>query len=385
MSNILIKDYLGVKYMGKFMGKKKIIVLPLIVLFLLVSFSSSMKAEEDTIEDVEEKLMDISEEERIILEELFIIAQDIEELERQRNRIAQEIEAMKVDIENLEELIQRETLNYEEKLNILEQFLVSYQRMGPSSFIDIILSADSITNLLERINILRDLAKNSAELLKSIEEIRDKLVAEKENLNEKLAALSKREEELKETILKEEEKKAQLEERLASLEEDREYFQERLNAMMAMIDELAELLKFLSQEFVNIIESENLPEDAVEYLISRDGIIGKISQDVFNDVISKHPNIPETLFRFYPERVEMEIGEKNLLLVGTFVIIDGHLIEFQVKEGVFYDMVLTKETIDEFFREGNLSLDLKSILGNNSIKKILIIEEHVQMLIELNI
>lgn len=277
MSNILIKDYLGVKYMGKFMGKKKIIVLPLIVLFLLVSFSSSMKAEEDTIEDVEEKLMDISEEERIILEELFIIAQDIEELERQRNRIAQEIEAMKVDIENLEELIQRETLNYEEKLNILEQFLVSYQRMGPSSFIDIILSADSITNLLERINILRDLAKNSAELLKSIEEIRDKLVAEKENLNEKLAALSKREEELKETILKEEEKKAQLEERLASLEEDREYFQERLNAMMAMIDELAELLKFLSQEFVNIIESENLPEDAVEYLISRDGIIGKIS------------------------------------------------------------------------------------------------------------
>lgn len=81
----------------------------------------------------------------------------------------------------------------------------------------------------------------------------------------------------------------------------------------------------------------------------------------------------------------MEIGEKNLLLVGTFVIIDGHLIEFQVKEGVFYDMVLTKETIDEFFREGNLSLDLKSILGNNSIKKILIIEEHVQMLIELNI
>ena len=91
-------------------------------------------------------------------------------------KIAEEIEAMKGEIERLEELIQRETLNYEEKLNTLEEFLVIYQRMGPSSFIDIILSADSITNLLDRINILRDLAKNSGELLKSIEEIRDRLV-----------------------------------------------------------------------------------------------------------------------------------------------------------------------------------------------------------------
>lgn len=371
--------------MLKFMIKNKITILSLIVLFLVVGFSTSMEAEEDTIEDVEEKILSISEEERIILEELFILAQEIEELERQRDRIAEEIEVMKVDIEGLEQLIQRETVNYEEKLNILEQVLVSYQRMGPSSFIDIILSADSITNLLERINILRDLAKNSGELLESIEEIRDKLIGEKENLDEKLTALNKREKELQETILKEEEKKAQMEERLVSLKEDREYYQERLNAMMALIDELGDFLRFLSHEFVNIIEKETLPADSIEYFISRDGIIGRINEKVFNDVISRNTSIPETLFHFYSERIEMEIAEKNLLLVGNFVIIDGHLIEFQVEEGRFYDMVLTKETVDEFFREGNLSLDLKTILGENKIKDIVIMEEYIQMLIELNL
>lgn len=371
--------------MDKFTGKNRIIILALITILIVAVFSTSMNAEEDTIKDVEDKIKGISEEERIILEELFIIAQDIEELERQRAKIAEEIEAMKGEIERLEELIQRETLNYEEKLNILEEFLVIYQRMGPSSFIDIILSADSITNLLDRINILRDLAKNSGQLLKSIEEIRDRLVAEKENLDEKLAALNEREEELKRTILKEEEKKAQLEARLASLEEDREYYQERLNAMMALIDELGEFLSFLSQEFVNIIEREDLPEDSIEYLISREGVIGKIHEDVFNEVISRNPNIPETLFSFYPDRVEMKIPEKNLFLAGNFLVIDGQLIEFQVEEGIFYNMVLTKETIDDFFKEGNLSLDLKPILGRNRIKKLLVIEEYVQMLIELNL
>lgn len=367
------------------MRRNKILILPLIVVILTAGFSTSLKAQEDTIEDVEEKIESITQEEKVILEDLFIKAQEIEELERQRNKIAEEIEGMKEDIRSLEKLIERETLNYDEKLNILEQVLVSYQRLGPSSFIDIILSADSITNLLERINILRDLVKNSEELLESIEELKDKLIAEKERLDEKLSALKEKEKSLQDTIAMEEEKKAELEERLASLNEDREYYQERLNTMMAMIHELKDMMKLLTDEFISIIENERLPEDSIEYFISEDGIGGRISEKVFNDIINRNSNIPEVLFHFHNERVEMEMTDKNLLLIGSFVVIDGHILEFQVEEGKFYDMVLTKETIDEFFREGNISLDLRGILGKNEIKKIEIVEEHVQMIVDLNI
>lgn len=136
---------------------------------------------------------------------------------------------------------------------------------------------------------------------------------------------------------------------------------------------------------MNILEKEALPADSIEYIITREGIRGKIKQEVFNEVISKNPNIPEILFSFYTDKIEMEIPEKNLLLVGNFLIIDGHLLEFQVEEGRFYDMVLTEETVEEFFREGNLSLDLKTILGRNKIKDIVIMEEYVQLLIELNL
>ncbi|HHV47266.1 MAG TPA: hypothetical protein GXX53_10300 [Tissierellia bacterium] len=369
--------------MARGMNKSKLLMMPLIVAILIAVFSTSMLAEEDTIEGLEEKIEDITQEEKMILEDLFIKAQEIEELERQRNKTAEEIEDMKKDIKSLEKLIERETSNYDEKLNILEQVLVSYQRMGPSSFIDIILSADSITNLLERINILRDLAKNSEKLLTSIEELKDRLIAQKEKLDDKLSALKEKEESLKNTIAREEEKKLELEERLASLNEDREYYQERLNAMMAMIHELKDMMKLLTGEFINIIQNEKLPENSIEFFISEDGIGGKISENVFNDIINGNPNMPETLFHFYADRVEMEIPDKNLLLIGRFVVIDGHLLEFQVEEGKFYDMVLTRETIDEFFREGNISLDLSGLLGNNTIKKIETLEGFVQMIVDL--
>lgn len=371
--------------MARGMNKSKLLMMPLIVAILIAVFSTSLIAQEDTIEDVEERIENITQEEKVILEDLFIKAQEIEELERQRSKIAKEIEDMKEDISSLEKLIERETLNYDQKLSILEQVLVSYQRMGPSSFIDIILSADSITNLLDRINILRDLAKNSEELLKSIEELKNKLIAEKDKLDEKLFALNEKEKSLQDTIDKEEEKKVELEERLASLNEDREYYQERLNAMMAMVHDLKDMMKLLTDEFISIIENVNLPKDSIEYFISEDGIGGRINEKVFNDIINKNSNIPKIIFHFHPEKVEMEMPDKNLLLVGSFAVIDGHLMEFKVEEGKFYDMILTKETIDEFFREGNISLDLSRILGKNTIKNVEIIEKHVQMIVDLNL
>lgn len=358
----------------------------LVIILILATISPVMLAEEeDTITEVEDKLVDISDEERAILESLFVQAQEIEELQREMDSLTAEIDIMKDEISNMENMIENETESYNEKLDILEQVLVSYQRMGPSSYIDIILDSDSVTNLLERINTLRDLTRNTGELLESIDDLKEKLVDEKKNLDEKLAEMNKKERELDETINKAQQKVEELESQLNSLKDDREYYQERLNSMMSMMNELVVLMTDITEEFLNIIEEGDLPEDAVKYRVSKEGVSGSIDEDVFNQVIAQNPNLPEIILNFHDGKVEMEFPEDNITLVGPFVVLDEHTIQLQVEEGSFYNMLLTKETVDEFFKEGNLCLDLKPLIGRNTLKNVETYEGYVEVTVRINI
>ena len=358
--------------------KKQVLILFLIIISLIFA-SPKMMAQEDTMSEIEEKLTGISEEEREILEDLFIQAQEIEELERERIKLIEEIETLGDGIENLEDLIEEETKSYEDKLYVLKQVLRSYQKMGPSSYIEIILDADSITNLLRRINTLRDLTKNTGELLESIEKSKEKLLSEKMNLNVKLAQVEEKEEELKKTLDEKQERIDELEEYLASLEGDREYYKERLESLIKMMDELIALFSDIRSDFKNIMEEGDLHEDQVEGKLTSKGIKGTIKEEVFNKIIKDNSKLPEIIFHFYPGKVDMELPEKNLFLTGTFIIEDEQNIRYEVEEGSFYGMVLKRESIEEFFKDGYLTLNLEPIIWKNTLKVIEIHEGYLEL------
>lgn len=371
--------------MFKHISRIKIWISLLILVLMLTVTSSKMIAQRDTITEMEEKLMDISDEERIILESLFIQAQQIEELEREKDKLTEKIEVMKEEIANIETLIEQETNNYEGKLNILKQVLRSYQRMGPSSYIEIILDADSVTNLLRRINTLRDLTRNTGELLESIDGIKNNLLVKKNNLHKKLLLLEKTENDLEITMNKEEQKIKELERQLASLKGDREYYQEKLNSVMSMMDKLSILITDMTREFSNIIEEGNLPESAVRYELTSEGIKVSIEEDILNKVINHNPNLPDIILHFYPQRVKMELPEMDLVLNGSFVILDQQTLRFEVKEGSLYGMLLNNETIQEFFKEGDFILNLKPLILKNILKNVETFEGYMELTVQINL
>ncbi|HSH35956.1 PcsB-like coiled-coil domain-containing protein [Schnuerera sp.] len=360
-------------------NKRKIIILAILILFNTVVISSELAAEEDSLEEVEEKLLDISEEEKEILDFLFIQAQEIQELEREKDSIYLEIEEMKEEIINLDEKIEKETFNYNEKLNILKQVLRSYQKMGPSSYIEIILDADGITNLLKRINTLRDITKNTGELLESVDELKKRLEEDKFNLDEKLILLEDKGDQLIKTIEEKEKKAEEMEEYLTSLKGDKQYYQEQLDKIMNMLEELAILVKDTSKEFTHIIKEGNLPEDKVELKLTGMGVKGIIEEEVFNEIIVENPNLPEIIVEFYPGAIKMEFPEKNLTLQGTFSILDEKTLKFQVEEGNFYGFSLNKGTVYEFFKEGDFILDIEPLIGKNTLKSIEIMEGYMEL------
>lgn len=352
------------------MLKRKISILLIIIIFSLLFISPRMLAEEDSLEEIRGKLMDISQEEKEILDFLFTKSQEIDELKREKDRISQEIGALAGEIQDLDKKIQEASADYEDKLALLEAILQNYQRMGPASYIEIILDSDNIRNLLRRINTLRDLTRNTGLLLGEIDDLKEELLDIKASLDEKLNSLEAKEDQLATTIEKEEAKAQELETYLDSLMGDREYYQDQLNLIMTMMEGLADLIGEISEEFAHIVEKGNLPEDSVKIRLTSKGLLGTIEEDVFNQVMADNPNLPEINLGFYEDQVEMELPEENLLLIGNFHVLEEQGLKFQVEKGNFYGLHLKEVTLEELFGEGDFILDLESLLGRNSLENI---------------
>ncbi|NLW39512.1 MAG: hypothetical protein GXY96_01090 [Tissierellia bacterium] len=363
----------------------RILILIALILVNSIFISAERAAEDDSIEEIEEKIFHISEEEREILELLFDQMQEIERLEREKEKILVEIDEKKDEIEGLEERIERETKNYEDKLDILKEVLRSYQRMGPISYIQIILDAENITSLLRRVNTLRDLTKNTGELLDSIHKLRDELIGQKMNLDEKLSLLEERERDLIKTIEEAEIRVGELEAHLASLQEDREYYEERLNTIMEMLDDVAILIQDATKEFTHIIREGDFKEEELDLTITSQGIKALIHEDTFNRIIQSNENLPPMTIHFHPQFIEMEFPEENLSLRGSFIILDEQTLQIQIEEGSFYGFILREGTIDKFFEEGHFILDIRPIIGKNAVKSIELKEGYVELRVEIHL
>lgn len=359
----------------------KRLLLVIIVITIIFTSSTILGDNEEFTSEIQEKLADISKEEMEILEYLFIQVQEIDEMERENIRLNHEIEIMGIDIETLEDRIIIEESNYKQNLMALESILKSYQRMGAASYLEIILDSDSLTSLIRRINILRDLTKNTGELLLTIEKTKENLIAEKTNLDNKIKSLEDKRLVLRESLIKKQKLVAEKEEYLASLGTERDKYMERLDYVEMMMVDLKQILTDFTREFTKIIRDGNLPTDAVEESLTLRGIKGRISEKVFNDIIGSYKELPKMEIRFYPGKIEMSAPEKQLILIGEFVIIDDQTLKFEAEKGSFYGMSLEKSTIDELFSEGDFVLELEPLLGKNILRSVEIKDKIIEILV----
>lgn len=362
------------------------IILLLTLLISILFLSNIILAEnEDSIVDIEEKLGSISEEEKEILEYLFIQIQEIDEMERENQRIAHEIEGMKEDIENIEIRIQEEEVNYNNNLIALEGILKTYQRMGPGSYLEIIMKSENLSDFIRRINILRDLTRNTDNVLTTIEKSKSILVDEKDNLDKILSLLEERQKDLEETIARKQEMVDEQERYLESLAGDRELYLERLNYISLMMGEVKSILGEFTQGFIKIIEEGNFPEDAVKESFTLRGIKATVEEKVFNDIINNFPWMPKVSISFNQGKIEMKAPDKRLVLVGDFEIVDNQILKFIPQTGSFFDMPLEKGTIEELFEEGDFILNFKPLIGNNILKSVEIKDGYIEILVTLKL
>ncbi len=367
--------------MSELRKMKAIVLLSIAIMTAIVILpASAAVGQQPPFSEVKEKLSGISKEEKEILQKLFILAQEIEIAEAEAEELSRETEAISKEIKGLEEDIAKEELAYEKKRKSLEQVLKSYQRMGAGSFLEIILDSDSLSTFLHRLNILRDLTKNTGTLLEQLESSGRKLAEEKSKLSEKLALVKDKESMSRTALADKNRLKAEKEAYLASLKGEKEHYQEYLSNLERVWNELKPLLSETAKEFSRMIEEEGLPYDALKISFSLFEVKGAIDDGTINKIISENPNLEEMIFAFHQEAVEIRIPDKNLILTGTFAIQEGHTLKFQAREGSFFGLPLEKGVLEELFGEEGMMLNLEPLLAGNDIHAVRIKEGYIELI-----
>jgi peptidoglycan hydrolase CwlO-like protein len=353
------------------------ILLAALVLIILAGGTASGQSE--VTGEVEEKLTRLSAEEKKVLEELFALSQTIAELEQEERALAADIDALERDAAVLREAIAAEEERFGQNRQALQQVLKSYQRMGPASFLERLLAADSLADFLHRISTLRDLARNTGRLLDLLQESRDRLATQKAELDEKLAALEQTRKNLEESIAKTIAAREELEAYLASLAEEREHYETRLSAMREAWNELIQFFPEVTRSFSRLLKEADLPADTVQIEFTVSGIKASLADENLNGFLAEY-ELNDLAFAFSAGRVGLTVAPRELAISGVFVLEDNTL-KFVAEEGTFFGVPLNTGHLEALFAEEEMYLDLSSILGDSKITAVNVTDHHLELYI----
>ena len=376
----------GVKHVFISSKLKLILALSLVITFTSALFcTSTVVGQAEPPSGIQEKLIGISTEEKKVLQTLFTLSQEITVMAAQEKELALDIDKANQELISIEASIADEEVNYIKKQEALKRVLKIYQKMGPGSYLEIIMGSDSLSTLLRRINTLRDLTRNTGELLETLEVSKDKLTLDRGKLVEKLTLIKEKQEQAKEALANKLKLQKDVETYLTSLKQESKFYEEQLANIKTMLDELKPLLAKAAKEFSSIISDGSLPQDALKMKVSLFNIKGTIDQKTFNDIISKQANLSRMVFKFNTDEIEISIPEKNLVISGAFIIRDENILGFQAQKGSFYGMPLESEYIKELLGEEGIALDFKPLLGKNTLQSIKLLDGYIELNIKLNI
>lgn len=353
-----------------------------VVLVILFLSPRVVSGEAEVITEVQEKLISISEEEKAVLETLFNMEQEISGLEREEEHASNQVESYKQEIKVIEGMIKQEEDDYALNHDILKEILVTYQKMGPGTFLEILLDSDSIVTFLRRLNTLRDLTHNTGELMVLLDESKAKLAKENELLSEKLLLIVAEQDRLSKLLAERLKLKEEQETYLATLEDQRGTYEEYLEEIKSAWDELKPVFVQATSQFSLLIEEGNLPPDALEVSLTLSHIKGTIKEEAFNDVIITNTELPEMKFSFLEGEIELSIAKKNLVLVGNFIVEQDNDLKFEATVGSFYGLPLEQGSIEELFDEGYLVLRLKPLIGDSKVESVKSLKGSIELLIK---
>lgn len=352
--------------------KKKLLLLTVILLLGVSGTLGSVGADSDpaAVEAAKEQLSKASAAEQAVIRKLLALSSKIEEIDGQILKLNEDMAVLNTQMAEKNSQLENEGRNYTRTKESLAQVLRAQQRAGAASRIEVILGAENLKDLLHRINLLRDLSRNTSKLMRAIETLRSRLDLEKAALEEMAKTLAEQKKSLKGAQESQKAARLELERYLDSLKADKATYTAYLQTLETLWSSLKPVLTDTINSFNEIIRTGGLPADTVQMTGTLFNAKGRIEEKKFNQVLSKRKDLPEMRFGLFQERVTLTFPKYQTVLEGRFVLLDPQTIQYRVEKGTFYNMPLGAKALEELFSDGDLVFKLKTMIGKNTIKRI---------------
>lgn len=358
-----------------------------VLLVICITFQLSFAVIENPQSQIEasEKLTGITEEEKEIVEALFVLSSEIEWLNEQLKTIEIEIEGVENQITEKEELISVQKIVYDSLIENLGALLLSQQKSGAASRLEIILKSTSLSDLIKRMNLLRDVSKYSNALILETEAVKLDLAKQQTVLEALKVSLDQQKVTWEKKVEEANVAKLDLESYLESLATEKAHYASYLETVEAQWNQLKPLFSETIESFTKIIEKGDLPPEIVEINLSLFNTRGTLREEAFNNALRVRNDLPELEFVFLEDKVQIHFPSFNVRLEGTFELIEPQIFKFVVTGGAFYNLPMSESALADLFSQGDMIFNLKSMLGKNTIKSIQIRETYIDLQIAINL
>ncbi|MBS6251949.1 MAG: peptidoglycan DD-metalloendopeptidase family protein [Clostridium sp.] len=211
-------------------------VLTIIIMFAQVNVFAATKSElkensSDTdkkIEEAKEELEGIQAEKSDTLKQVESLITEISSYESEIDKLDEQISKLNNDIKDAENKLNQKQEDYKKEKELLEKRLVATYEAGETSYLDVLLSSSSLTDLISNYYFVTEITRNDKELMEEIKKEEEEIEKAKTTLENSKSELnnSKVMKQSKATQLKQ--AKNQKDSYVSKLNEDEKNTQEQL-------------------------------------------------------------------------------------------------------------------------------------------------------------
>ena len=194
---------------------------------------SEVNAEMDNvdskIDDTKKEIGDVQSDLSEGMQEVQKITAQINEYQDQIDELDDELSQLESQIEVQEEELEKAEAEYKEQDELMKKRLVALYEAGQTSYLDVLLNSDSISNFLSRYYLISEIAKSDSELLTNLENSKKEIEVKKQNLENSKNQVEIKKKNKEETTQALQDKKALKDKQVSVLSSKEKELQEQLD------------------------------------------------------------------------------------------------------------------------------------------------------------
>ena len=245
----LIFKIIGVLLIGIFLLQSNIV---------LAESTTSLKNQQSEnnkkINEAQEELEEIKEEKSETMKQVEELSTQISQYQEQIDELDGKISDLNTKISEAETNLKKAQDDYTKQEELLEARLVATYEAGDTSYLDVLLSSESITDLISNYYLVTEVATNDAELLEGIEKQKQEIETAKQTLENSKNELATSKASKQSIATQLQNSKTEKNSYVAKLSEDEKKTQAELDQLQADNDKINKELKAAEERYRKQLE-----------------------------------------------------------------------------------------------------------------------------------